>query len=101
MNMDAIIVALITGACAIIAQLIISKSSTKDLYAKLDKQSELADKELDSKLEKWKAVIEVKIDSLTKSVEKHNNYAQRVPILEEKMSTANHRISDLEQKVMK
>lgn len=98
---DAIIVALITGACAIIAQLIISKSSTKDLYAKLDKQSELADKELDSKLEKWKAVIEVKIDSLTKSVEKHNNYAQRVPILEEKMSVANHRISDLEQKVMK
>lgn len=101
MNMDAVIVALITGACAIIAQLIISKRSSQDLYAKLDKQSELADKELDSKLEKWKAVIEVKIDSLTKSVEKHNNYAQRVPILEEKMSVANHRISDLEQKVMK
>lgn len=99
MNMDAVIVALITGACAIVAQLIISKSSTKDLYAKLDKQSELADKELEAKLEKWKAVIEVKIDNLTKSVNEHNNYARRVPILEEKMSTANHRIDDLEHKV--
>lgn len=96
---DAVIVALITGACAIIAQLIISRSSTKDLYAKLDKQSELSDKELDAKLEKWKAVIEVKIDNLTKSVNEHNNYARRVPILEEKMSQANHRIDDLEHKV--
>ena len=96
---DAVIVALITGACAIIAQLIISRSSTKDLYAKLDKQSELSDKELDAKLEKWKAVIEVKIDNLTKSVNEHNNYARRVPVLEEKMSVANHRIDDLEHKV--
>ena len=96
---DAIIVALITGACAIVAQLIISRQSAKDLYAKLDKQSELSDKELESKLEKWKAVIEVKIDNLGKSVEKHNSFGQRIPVIEEKISVANHRIDDLERKV--
>lgn len=95
---DAIIVAIITGACAIIAQLLISKSSAKDLYAKLDKQSELADKELDAKLQKWQAVTDVKIEELTREVRRHNDFASRVPVLEEKMSVANHRISDLERK---
>jgi hypothetical protein len=96
---DAIIVALITGACAVIAQLIISKQSSKDLYAKLDKQSELADKDLDSKLQKWQAVTDIKIDELTKEVRSHNEFARRVPVLEEKMSVANHRIDSLERKV--
>ena len=96
---DAIIIAVITGACAIIGQLIIAKASSKDLYAKLDKQSEIADKELDAKLEKWKAVIEERINTLTKSVEKHNNFGQRIPVIEEKISVANHRIDDLEKKV--
>jgi hypothetical protein len=34
---DAVIVAIITGVFAVIGQLLISRSSTKDLYAKLDK----------------------------------------------------------------
>lgn len=96
---DAIVVALITGACAVIAQLIISKQSSKDLYAKLDKQSELADKDLDNKLQKWQAVTDLKIDELTKEVRSHNEFARRVPVLEEKMSVANHRIDSLERKV--
>ena len=61
---DAIIVAIITGACAVIAQLIISRSSAKELYAKLDKQSEISDQKLDAKLEKYQAVTDEKIFAL-------------------------------------
>ena len=94
---DAIIVALITGACAIIAQMIISKMSSKELYDKLDKQSELADKELDSKIQKWQAVTDTKLDELTREVRRHNDFAERIPVMEEKISVANHRIEDLEK----
>ena len=38
-----------------------------------------------------------RIAQLEKKVDKHNNFAERVPILEEQMKVANHRISDLEQ----
>ena len=96
---DAIVVALITGVCAVVAQMIISKRSAKDLYAELDKRSEIADRELDAKLQKWQAVTDVKIDALTDAVRKHNNFAERMPVVEEKISVANHRISDLERKV--
>lgn len=37
-----------------------------------------------------------RIQELEKKVDKHNNFAARVPILEEQMKVANHRISDLE-----
>ena len=38
-----------------------------------------------------------RIEQLEKKVDKHNNFAERVPIIEEQMKVANHRISDLEQ----
>lgn len=37
-----------------------------------------------------------RIEQLEKKVDKHNNFAERVPILEEQMRVANHRLSDLE-----
>ena len=95
---DAIIIALITGVFAVVGQLVISKSQAKDLYAKLDKQSELADKELDAKLQKWQAVTDVKIEELTREVRKHNGFAEKIPVLEERIKVANNRIADLERK---
>ena len=95
---EAVVVAMITGACAIIAQLLISKASAKDLFSKLDKQSELADQQLDAKIQKWQAVTDTKIEELTREVRKHNNFAERVPVLEEKISVANQKISDLERR---
>lgn len=38
-----------------------------------------------------------RIEQLEKKVEKHNNFAERVPILEEQMKVANRRIDDLER----
>ena len=41
-------------------------------------------------------VIETRIDELTREVREHNNFARRVPVLEEQIKVANHRIEDLE-----
>lgn len=43
------------------------------------------------------AVTDTKLEVLTREVREHNNFARRVPILEEQMKVANHRIADLEQ----
>lgn len=43
-------------------------------------------------------LMSYRIEQLEKKVERHNQFAERVPILEEKMNVANHRIDDLEHK---
>ena len=43
------------------------------------------------------AVTDTKLEELTREMREHNNFARRVPILEEQMKVANHRIADLEQ----
>ena len=48
---------------------------------------------------KNQAVTDTKLEELTREVRAHNNFAQRVPVLEEKMKVADHRISDLEKKL--
>ena len=42
------------------------------------------------------AVTDTKLEELTREAREHNNFARRVPILEEQMKVANHRIADLE-----
>ena len=42
------------------------------------------------------AVTDTKLEELTREVREHNNFARRVPILEEQMKVANHRIAYLE-----
>ena len=86
---EAIIVALITGVCAVVAQLIISKQSAKDLYAELDKRSELSDQKLDGKIE----VVETKIADLTREVRAHNNHGERIATLETKVATIERKAS--------
>ena len=43
------------------------------------------------------AVTDEKINELTREVRKHNDFAQRIPVLEEKIKVTNHRLSDLEE----
>ena len=50
-----------------------------------------------SQQEKTRALMEDKLEELTKKVEKHNSVVERTYILEEKMKVANHRIEDLEK----
>jgi len=83
--MEQIIVAVITGVATVVAVIITNNRSNRDMDAKLDKAQ---------------AVTETKLDALTDEVRKHNNFAQRVPVIEEQIKVANHRIEDLERKIM-
>lgn len=44
------------------------------------------------------AVTDTKLDELTREVRKHNNFAERLPVIEEQIKVVNHRIADLEAK---
>lgn len=48
---------------------------------------------------KAQAVTDTRLDELTREVREHNHFASRVPVLEEQIKVANHRIEDLERKV--
>mgnify|MGYP000502592981 FL=1 len=45
---------------------------------------------------KQQAITDTKLDELTREVREHNSFAQRVPVIEEKIKVINHRIEDLE-----
>ena len=43
------------------------------------------------------AVTETKLEELTREVREHNNFARRMPVVEEQIKVLNHRIGDLEE----
>ena len=45
---------------------------------------------------KSQAVMETKVEALTREVREHNNFAKRMPVVEEQIKVINHRIDDLE-----
>lgn len=45
---------------------------------------------------KTQAVTEARLDELTREVREHNNFAQRMPVVEEQIKVINHRLQDLE-----
>ena len=47
---------------------------------------------------KAQVIIEYKIEELTREVREHNNFARRMPVVEEQIKGINHRIKDLEEK---
>ena len=46
---------------------------------------------------KSQAVTETKLEELTREVREHNNFARRMPVVEEQIKVINHRIEDLEK----
>lgn len=81
--MTEIIVAIITGGLALVGVVVSNLATTSRITAEL-KTSQ--------------AVTETKIDELTREVRKHNNFAERIPVIEEQIKAANRRIDDLEEK---
>ena len=43
------------------------------------------------------AILETKVEELAREVREHNNFARRMPVVEEQIKVINHRISDLEE----
>lgn len=44
-------------------------------------------------------LMSYRIEQLEKRVEKHNNYAERIPVMEEKIENHDHRLDSLEKKI--
>lgn len=80
--METVLAALITGALSL-AGVVVTNFA--------------ANIRISRNLEKAQAVTDAKIEELTREVREHNNFARRVPVLEEKAKVADHRISDLER----
>lgn len=80
--MDAIIVALITGGCSVVGVIITTLTTSR---------------RTEQRMATAQAVTDTKIEELTREVREHNNFAKRVPVLEEQIKDANHRIADLEE----
>lgn len=68
---ESIIVAIITGVLTLIG--VILSNSKKD------------------------GVMEERINELTREVREHNNFAKRMPVVEEQIKVINHRLDDLER----
>lgn len=82
--MTEIIIALITGGMSLIGVIITNSRSNSKIV---------------SKVETTQAVTDCKLDELTREVRAHNNFAQRMPVVEEQIKVINHRINDLEKEV--
>lgn len=89
---------IIVGVLTLIGVIYQSRKNNDALFAKLDKQSEIADTKLDAKLEKYQAVTDEKIAELTREVRKHNNFAEKIPVMEAEEKRLNERIKALENK---
>lgn len=68
--MEAVITALITGGLTLLGVLVSNSKS--------------------------QAVMDTKLDELTSEVREHNNFAKRMPVVEEQIKVINHRLKDLE-----
>lgn len=79
--METIIAAVITSGLALVGVVVTNMQSNK---------------KIEHKLETAQAVTDCKIEELTREVRAHNNFAQRMPVVEEQIKVINHRIADLE-----
>lgn len=81
--METIIGCIITGGLSLVGVVLSNLSNNKKIENTLSTQQ---------------AVTDTKLEELTREVRSHNNFAQRVPVLEEEIKVANHRIEDLERR---
>ena len=76
---EAIIVAIITAGATITAVVLQNRSTQQKLMSEMDKRL---------------AVMDTKVDELTREVREHNNYAKRVPVLEEKVERLERKVDN-------
>lgn len=85
---------IITALGSLIA-VIITNNRNND---KMMHQMELQQVNMKAELKEAQAVTDTKITELTREVREHNNFARRMPVIEEQIKVVNHRIEDLERK---
>ena len=80
---EAVVVALITGGLSVLGVIISNIGSNK---------------KIENALSTSQAVTDCKIEELTREVREHNNFARRMPVIEEQIKVINHRLEDLERR---
>ena len=105
---DAVIASVITGGISLIGIIISTAWNAHNTAVKNDQnyqrlitdlgqQSREEDIRLQAKIETLQASTNIKIDELTREVREHNQFAQRLPVLEEKAKRTDRRLDDLER----
>lgn len=84
---DTILVALITAAATLIGVIVNSRASYSHLMSELDKR-----------LSVYEARTNEQIAELTREVREHNNFARRMPVVEEQMQQITRRVTELERR---
>ena len=79
--METIMAALITGGMALVGVIITNAASNR---------------KVENSIKTSQAVTDVQIKELTREVRAHNNFAQRIPVVEEQIKVINHRLANLE-----
>ena len=92
---DAVIVAIITVSANIVIQVWSAAVQSKDLLAKLQAESELADERIKSEIKANNALIYEKMDELSRRVEQHNKVVERTYALEETVARHDEKIKTL------
>ena len=82
---EGLIGSLITGGLSLIAVIFTNVSANKKIV-----------NDIKSEVKTNQAVTDEKITELTREVREHNNFARRIPVVEEQIKVINHRIEDLE-----
>ena len=79
---EAIVVALITGGLSLAGVVVTCLATAR----KSEKAAAIN-----------QAVTDTKLEELTREVRAHNNFAQRMPVVEEQIKVLDHRLRDLER----
>lgn len=84
--MESIIVAIITGGLSLVGVVVTNLLSSKRISS-----------EIEHKLEIRQAVTDEKLEELTREVRAHNNFAQRMPVVEEQIRNIKDKMEYLHQ----
>lgn len=88
---EAIIVAIITGGLALVGVIITNITGSQRMQHQLETTTAVLGAKVDN--------IKEQVDDLRTEVAKHNNFAGRVPVLEENLKDSNRRIKDIEDQM--
>lgn len=94
----AVVVAVITGIFALAGQIVLSRANSDKMLKEIEKRSELTDVKLEGQITAMKDLWNMQLAQLTQSVNKHNGFAERIPVLEEKMRAIESRVDELERR---
>lgn len=84
-TVDSILVSVISGLLTLAGVCVTAWASAKKTRDEVTDRLRLA-----------QAVTDTKLDELTRAVREHNNFARRMPVVEEQIKVINHRLADLE-----